>query len=145
MYEDFNYLGERVDKKIRRFKVNIFFLNFFYYFLFLLQIAAAASLPLLATMPESEMKNIIVSSCGIGMLICMLIFNSTNFKSKVQMNKDILHYIETEKYLYLNNSGKYTTLQKENAINLFASEIETTFNTFQYSKKRSKKKDFKLA
>lgn len=140
MYEDFNYLTDRVDKKIRRYKTKIFFLNFFYYFLFLVQIVAAASLPLLTTMPESDTKNIIISSCGIGILIGQLIFNVTSFKEKIQANKDILHVIETEKFLYLNQSGKYAKMEEEDSVNLFVGEIEKNFTGFQHRKKQPKRK-----
>lgn len=140
MYEDFNYLSERVDKKIRRYKSKIFFLNFFYYLLFVLQIAAAASLPLIVSLPESDMKNLIISSCGIGILICQLFFNITNFKGKVQDNKDILHLIETEKYLYLNQSGKYAKMEENDSMNLFVGEIERNFNFFINKRIRPKRK-----
>lgn len=140
MYEDFNYLSERVDKKIRRYKTKSFFLNFFFYLLFIIQIAAAAALPLIATMSESDLKNLIISSSGIGILICQLIFNITNFKIKIQENKELMYLIETEKFLYLNQSGKYAKMEEEDSINLFVGEIERNFNGFQNRKIRPKRK-----
>ena len=146
MNEEFNYLGERVNKKIRRYKTKIFFLNFFYYLLFIIQIAAAASLPLIATLTESDLKNMIISSCGIGILICQLIFNAANFKEKIKTNREILTSVETEKFLYLNQSGKYAKVDDEDSIDLFVGEIEKTFNGNLGKKNRPKrKKDIEFA
>ncbi|MEG0732642.1 MAG: DUF4231 domain-containing protein [Vagococcus sp.] len=140
MYDNFNYLEDRVDKQINHQKRRIFFLNFFYYLLFMIQMIAAASLPLVTLLPDTTLKNIIISSVGVTILICQLLFNGVNFKDKAYYAKETLQILETEKFLYLNKSGKYSQNSSDDNVDLFVSEIEKCFNSLQRKSFKPKKR-----
>lgn len=140
MYSDFNYLEDRVDKRIRHYKRSRFLLSFFYYLLFLVQILSAAALPLITLLPDTVIKNIIISSIGVVILICQLLFNGVNFKERIQDSKETLHILETEKYLYLNKSGKYAQKSSDETMDIFVGEIEKCFSGLQKKSTKSKKR-----
>lgn len=140
MYDDFNYLEDRVDKQINNQKRKIFFLNFFYYFIFMVQMFAAASLPLVTLLPDTTLKNIIISSVGVTILICQLLFSGVNFKDKLYFSKETLHSLETEKFLFLNKSGKYSQKSSDENTDMFVGEIEKCFYNFQRKNTKPKRR-----
>ncbi|MFC6348562.1 DUF4231 domain-containing protein [Vagococcus carniphilus] len=140
MYSDFNYLEDRVDKRIKQHKRKGFFLSFFYYFFFLVQILSAAALPLITLLPDTIIKNIVISSIGVVILMCQLLFNGVNFKEKIQDSKETLHVLETEKYLYLNKSGKYAQKSSDETMDIFVGEIEKCFSGLQKKSMKPKRR-----
>ncbi|MGX7024066.1 DUF4231 domain-containing protein [Vagococcus hydrophili] len=140
MYENFNYLDDRVDKQLKHYKKKTTWLKISYSLLFFIQVFAAAALPLVTLLSDEIAKNVIISLVGVTILICQLLFSTINFKEQIQESKDIIYYMETEKYLYLNHSGKYAQKNTEEITDLFVGEIERTFNNFTKKNIRPKRK-----
>ncbi|HCM89253.1 MULTISPECIES: DUF4231 domain-containing protein [Vagococcus] len=140
MYENFNYLDDRVDKQLQHYKKKENWLKFFYTIIFFIQVAAAASLPLITLLSDTLFKNIIISLCGVIILISQLLFSTINFKEQIQDCKEIIFLMETEKYLYLNHSGKYAQKTSDEKIDLFVGEIEKSFNGFSKKTLKPKRK-----